>query len=58
MKNVDLPQYYKIIDALCILELGWNSETDHTIFNEARDVVTNHGYKCRLQREIEIKQYQ
>lgn len=44
----------KLIEALCILHVGYNTETKRLLYNQAEEIVTKLVEKKQLKLELEV----
>ena len=56
LKNDEAPaesDLMKLLDAFCLVEIGWRTELEHKKYLDARDLIWKRGRFIQLQNELE-----
>lgn len=54
IKQTQIMEELKLIEALCILHVGYNTETKRLLYNQAEEIVTKLVEKKQLKLELEV----
>lgn len=54
IKQTQIMEELKLIEALCILHVGYSTETERLLYNQAEEIVTKLVEKKQLKLELEV----